>query len=85
MVPTPVSGRGEVFSFTINHQMWSPAYPPPYVYAVVEMEGLQGLRFSTRLVDCDSDDVAIGLRVEVVFEPVEDVWLPHFRPAEDGR
>ncbi len=36
----------------------------------------------TNLVECNPDQVAIGMPVRVVFDPVtEDVTLPKFRPV----
>ncbi len=37
MVPSPVSGRGRVATFTVNHQAWLPGLPVPFVYAAVEL------------------------------------------------
>jgi uncharacterized OB-fold protein len=79
--PEPVSGRGRVRTFTVNHQPWFPALPPPYVIAIVELDEQPGLQFLTRLVGCSPDDVHTGLRVRVSFEPHGDVFLPLFTPA----
>src|SRR5438445_12111351 len=35
--PRAVSGRGEVVSFTVNHQAWTPETAVPYVVAIVEL------------------------------------------------
>jgi len=77
-----VSGRGHVSGFTINHQPWLAAFPPPYVIAIVELEGAPGVRLTSNIVGCAPEAVRIGLPVRVVFEPVEDVWLPLFEPLE---
>ncbi|CAA0137666.1 Uncharacterised protein [Mycolicibacterium vanbaalenii] len=76
-----VSGRATVVAFTINEQVWSPAFPPPYVVAVVELADAPGVRLTTNIVGCDPSGVYIGMPVSVVFEQVEDVWLPLFEPA----
>ncbi len=76
-----VSGRATVAAFTINHHQWHPAFKPPYVLAIVEIEEQKDVRLTTRLVDCDPDEVDIGMPVEVRFEHVEDVWLPLFAPV----
>ena len=34
----PVSGRGEVFSFTIMHRAYHPAIKVPYTLAVIELK-----------------------------------------------
>lgn len=79
--PEPVSGLGTVHSFTINHHPWSPAAPPPYVIALVELDEQPGLRLLTNLVDVAPDDVEIGLRVRVRFEDAGGgVFVPLFAP-----
>jgi len=75
-----VSGRGSVFTFTVNHQPFHPDVPPPYVIAIVELEEQDDLRLPTNLVDCDAEAVAIGQPVEVVFEQQGEHWIPLFRP-----
>jgi uncharacterized protein len=82
--PEPVSGRGRVASFTINHQQWSPELEVPFVIAIVELVEQPGLRFLTNVISCSPDAVAIGMPVHVVFEQHEDVWLPLFGPDTAG-
>ena len=78
----PVSGRAQVFTFTLNHQPWVPAPDHPYCIAIVEIEEQEGLRLMTNVVNCAPEEVAIGMPVRVVFEEQEDVWFPLFEPAE---
>jgi hypothetical protein len=80
LTPTAVSGRGRVRTFTVNHQPWFPALPPPYVLAIVELEEQPGLQFLTRLVDCAIEEARSGLTVRVCFEHHDDVHLPLFTP-----
>lgn len=81
LAPEPVSGRGTVASFTINHQQWMPTFDGPYVIALVEIDEQPSVRLMTNIVDCAVDDVSIGMPVEVTFEHNDDVWLPMFRPV----
>jgi uncharacterized OB-fold protein len=81
--PERVSGRGDVLTYTVNRQQWVRDMPVPFVLAVVVLDEDPRLRLTSRLVDVEPEDVGVGLRVEVVFEQVEDVWLPLFRPAGD--
>jgi hypothetical protein len=76
----PVSGRGRVLTFTVNHHAWFPGQAVPYVLAIVELEEAADLRVATRLVNVEPKEVRIGLAVRVRFEQVEDVWLPLFEP-----
>ena len=78
----PVSGKGTVFTFTVNRHAFNPTVPVPYVIAIVELVEQADLRFMTNIVDCDVDTVHIGMPVEVTFEPAGDAaWAPVFRPA----
>ncbi len=58
--PEPVSGRGTVATFTVNHQPWV-GEAEPYVIAIVELEEQAGLRLTTNIVGCPIDDVRIGM------------------------
>lgn len=78
--PEPVSGRGEVVTFTVNHQAWNPTVEIPYAIALVELDEQKGLRLATNIVGCRPEDVRIGMRVRVTFLEREDVWLPMFEP-----
>lgn len=81
VTPTPVSGRGRVLTFTINYQAWTPELAEPYVVAIVELEEQEGLRFLSNVVNCPPEEIEIGMPVRVVFEQVEDVWIPLFEKA----
>ena len=80
MVPHPVSGHGSVFTFTVNRHVFNPAVPVPYVIAIVELVEQVGLRMTSNLIDCDVDEVYIGLPVVVTFEQAGTAWVPLFRP-----
>jgi uncharacterized OB-fold protein len=80
-----VSGLGTVLTFTLNHQPWVPSPDHPYAIAIVELDEQRGLRLMTNIVHCPAESVAIGMRVRVVFEQREDVWLPLFEPTQVSR
>lgn len=80
----PVSGLGSVYSYTINHQPWLPHLTDPYPVIVVELAEQDGLRFVSRLVETPIDEVTIGMRVRVVFEPLGDgLFAPLFTAAPE--
>jgi uncharacterized OB-fold protein len=79
--PQAVSGKGIVYSYTINHYRWNEELDPPYVVAQVDLVEQEGLRLMTNIVDCAIDDVEIGMPVEVVFARHGDVYVPLFTPA----
>ncbi len=83
VAPRPVSGRGTVHSFTVNHQQWIPG-AEPYVVALVAIEEQPDVRLTTNLVGVGDDEVHIGMPVEVTFEQHEEVYLPLFRPVPGG-
>lgn len=78
-----VSGYATLIGFTVNHRFSAPGLPAPYVVAQVAVEEDTRVRLTTNLVECDPDELELGMRLEVVFEQVEDVWLPLFRPAAE--
>src|SRR3546814_9590883 len=77
-LPEPVSGRVEVFTFTVAHQQYHPDVPTPYVIAVVELVEQADLRLPTNIVDCDPADVHIGAPVQVRFDQQGEVFVPVF-------
>ena len=82
--PEPVSGRGTVETFTLNHQPWVPAPDHPYAIAIVELDEQPGLRLMTNIVGCPAESVAIGMRVRVVFEDRDEVFVPLFEPDPEA-
>lgn len=81
VAPEAVSGLATVAAVTTNYQAWVPGIEVPYVIAIVELDEQPGLRLTTNVVDLPVEAVTIGLRVRVVFEAREDVWLPIFTPV----
>ena len=78
---TPLSGRAEVFSFSVVHGF--PGLPDiTLVAAVLDLPDAPGARLVSNIVGVDPSSVAIGDRVEVFFSPIADGWkLPLFRPV----
>ncbi|MEU8139171.1 Zn-ribbon domain-containing OB-fold protein [Streptodolium elevatio] len=76
----PVSGKGTVYSFTVNRYQWTPELEPPYVLAEVELAEQPGLRLLSTVVGCAVEAVRIGMPVSVAFESAGDAWIPVFRP-----
>jgi uncharacterized OB-fold protein len=71
-------GTGHVFSFTVARHPLGPALTEvvPYVIAVVELDGTQGAgaRVIVNLMTGDPDGVAIGDRVQIVFDQVSSTY-----------
>jgi len=76
----PASGRGTLYTFALMYQPYDPSFEIPYNLSVVELE--EGVRTTTvNVVECDNEDLRIGMPLEVVVEEREGVFLPMFRPA----
>ncbi|UVF76732.1 thiolase C-terminal domain-containing protein [Gordonia mangrovi] len=76
---SPVTGRGVVVAVTVNEQQWLPAFPAPYIIAIVALEEDSAARLTTNIVGCDPGDVGVGTRVRVTFEQAAaDIWIPLF-------
>ena len=76
-----VSGKGEVYSFTIARKPAGPVYADdvPYIIAMITLN--EGPRMLTNLIVDDVEAVRIGDRVAVRFEDVtNEVTLPKFAP-----
>jgi uncharacterized OB-fold protein len=79
----PVSGRGTVWSWTLNRYAWVPSMPPPYVVADVELVEQDGLRLLTNVVGCPPEAMRVGMAVQVCFSQVGEAFVPLFRPVGD--
>jgi uncharacterized OB-fold protein len=66
-----LSGKGEIVTYTIIH-----AGPEnfkkqvPYPIAIIKLE--EGPRLTAQIVDCDIDDVKIGMKVKSTFRRIQE-------------
>jgi uncharacterized OB-fold protein len=87
----PLSGRGRIWSFVIAHPPLLPAYQSvaPYNVITVALDDDPRLRLVGNLVarpdgpinEIDASTIRIGEPVKVVFQQVEDVFLPRWMRA----
>jgi len=77
-----VSGRGKLYSFTIDRVGLDQTQRSqlPLVVALVELD--EGPRLTSRVVGCAPDDVSIGMPLEVCFEDLGRETLIHFKPID---
>ena len=75
-----VSGKGQVFTYTVYRHSYHPALKTPYVVALVELA--EGPRLITNIVGCPPGDVEIGMAVQVQFEREGEFVLPRFIPID---
>ena len=74
-----VSGKGTIYTFTINHRPANEYMKDktPYVVAAIDLD--EGVRMIANIVDSNIGDVKCGARVRVTFEQAsEDITLPQF-------
>ena len=78
-----VSGKGSVYTFTVAHRPPHPVFAElcPLVIAIVELA--EGPRMITNLINCNREDLHVGMPVQVTFESIDDsdVLLPVFEPV----
>jgi uncharacterized OB-fold protein len=80
-----LSGRGEIYSYSVAHQAFHPYWTDrvPYVIATIELE--EGIRMLSEMPDLTPESVAIGLPVMVDFEWIEEGRkLPFFRVVSEA-
>jgi len=78
MVPTEVSGNGEIYSFVVTHYPQVPAFDYPLPVALIQLD--EGPRMISNIVGTDPSDLAIGMGVAVTFvECDNDLTLPMFK------
>jgi uncharacterized OB-fold protein len=79
-----VAGTGTVWSFTVMHQKSVAGFEEavPYLTALVELDEQPMLLLTTNLPGADPENVRVGQRVRVSFEPLDgDIVLPQFLPV----
>jgi uncharacterized OB-fold protein len=81
----PIAGRGEVYSFIIQHRGITVGYVDnvPYVVGIIEFDEQKGLRLPGRIVGVPPSAVRVGMRVEALLEPLPGgrFVVPVFAPA----
>jgi uncharacterized OB-fold protein len=76
-----MSGRGEVYSYNVMHQVYHPGFAAEVPYAVVVIKLEEGPKLVSNLVGVKPHEIRCGMPVEVVFEELNDqITLPKFRP-----
>lgn len=79
------AGRGVVYSYTTQYRPGNPAFADDVPYSIVLVDLDEGVRVLADLVDCEIEDIAIGISVEVLFDDLdEELALPRFRPVTSG-
>ena len=83
-----VPRTGTVFTFTRVHRWFLPnAAPqaPPYTAALVEIDGIAGVRIPTLIVNGEQHSPRIGMRVRLAPQRRSSYTLPAFEPDVAAR
>jgi uncharacterized protein len=76
-----VSGAGSVFSYIVIHHPMNPLLVDhvPYNVVVVALDEAPHCRLISNVVDAKPEDLEVGMRVQVTWEPIDDeIVLPRF-------
>jgi hypothetical protein len=90
-----VSGHGTVFSFTVVHHAFHPAFASEVPYVVADIELDEGPVLTASIVDVDHAEVKIGMEVEARFRRLDEEYvlcvftprgseLPEGAPGDSG-
>ena len=78
-------GTGTLYTFTVVRHALRPDQVEaiPYAPAVVEPDGAPGCRFVSAVVNCEPDDLEIGMPLEVVWHKISPTYVfPFWEPVE---
>jgi uncharacterized OB-fold protein len=76
----PLSGKGEVLSWVVFHQLYFKGFADDLPYNVSLIRLQEGPLMYSNVVGIDNDALRSGLQVEVVFEPASDaIHIPKFK------
>ena len=78
------SGKATVYTYSVTLEGVEKMFVEdlPIILAWIDLP--EGIRMHTNLVECEPEDVHIGMEVEVVFRDItDDITLPFFRPVKD--
>jgi uncharacterized OB-fold protein len=72
-------GQGNVYSWTIAYRPQTNAFAVPYAPVIVDLD--EGFQMLSNVIECDTGDLAVGMRVQVEFREIGQLTLPYFRPV----
>jgi uncharacterized OB-fold protein len=76
------SGKGEIATFSIAKPPLFEFYAAelPYVVAIIKLS--EGPQMMSNIINCNPEDVHVGMNVKVTFEERKDGFkIPQFEPA----
>jgi uncharacterized OB-fold protein len=79
---TPAAGTGVIAGRIFMHQVYYRAFAQDVPYNVVWVELDEGPMMTANVVDAVKEDIEVGRRVQVAFDPVtSEITIPRFRLA----
>ncbi|MBI4641951.1 MAG: Zn-ribbon domain-containing OB-fold protein [Candidatus Tectomicrobia bacterium] len=78
------NGKGKVHTFTVTYQNRARGFVDevPYVMAWVELPEQGNVQLMSNIIDCEPEDVKVGMPVQVVFvDATDEITIPLFKPA----
>jgi uncharacterized protein len=77
------TGKGEIYTFTIMHQVYHPGWEGDVPYNISWIKLDEGPILISNIIGCKKEDLFIGMRVQAAFEEVTpDITLPKFKPIK---
>ena len=84
MVSKDLSGRGQVYSWTVPRYPPLPMFDEGLIVALVDLD--EGVRLLTNIHGIDHEEIKQGLAVELFFVDAEDNFkIPQFRPIHNAK
>jgi uncharacterized OB-fold protein len=80
----PLPGTGTVFTYIIVRHPLNPNASDyvPFMPAAIDADGAPGIRFISNVVECEPEEVRIGMKVRVVWNHASDLLtIPYWAPA----
>jgi uncharacterized protein len=81
----PISGLGEVYTWTVVRRPPTPAYAPDVPYTIVHVQMAEGFRMIGTLKGVGPATVRIGMPVVLGYEDVTPEWTLLIFSPDEGR
>lgn len=66
-----LSGKGEILTFSIIHSSTENFQKQiPYIISIIKLD--EGPNITAQIVDCDNENIKIGMRVESTFRKIQE-------------
>lgn len=73
------AGKGKVYSWTVAWRPQAPEFKTPYAAAIIDLD--EGYQMISNVVQCEVENLHVGMDVTVTFQKIGDITMPYFRPS----